>query len=95
MYESLINSLLARYQITPIELFDRLAHAKLSKLKEDVFLRSDKCPKEMYLKYKDYIANSISSPCSTEEDIILYYNKINIIIFLIILIKYNYMTYSF
>ena len=45
MYESLINSLLARYQITPIELFDRLAHAKLSKLKEDVFLRSDKCPK--------------------------------------------------
>lgn len=75
MYESLINSLLARYQITPIELFDRLAHAKLSKLKEDVFLRSDKCPKEMYLKYKDYIANSISSPCSTEEDIILYYNK--------------------
>lgn len=75
MYESLINSLLVRYQVTPMELFDRMAHAKFSKLKEDVFIRSDKCPKEMYYKYKDYIMNSIASPINTKEDIIAYYNR--------------------
>lgn len=75
MYDSLIDSLIEHYKITPRELFDRLAHAKNVKLKEDVFLKSSKCPREMFYKYKNYIRNSIISTCNSVDELYTHYES--------------------